>query len=518
MYLKALPETTIQRAQDKPEFLAYHPLTPIPSLPLLLPRSLVCIAGRVIEKSGVQRVDISDGEKSVPVAYLILRCHGDVVRINFWRETTSLLDTLATGGLIYLQGVAKQWPRGDVDSAQYVELRAVPRTKVVSCTPALEGTLADTPLDAAGAKDWSPRPITEKKDYSEEPATWMSLSIVDSVVASGHIRDLHQVFQVPSIFLEIGSSLTYYGCSKCGKGWREEASPSCNCGASRVELYRVKLGLRDSTGQLRATCFDTFENVVNVYKEAIGSTCDLAPKDFSTDEMASKLATHIAAVPFTARITVAADGWQEGMQATVHLLKPTFTTQGVLHPLTSVVRMGQGSGGCPPFPLADTTFDPGLGMTQAQGNVVECFRGLVAFMDDPVDNIADSRVQRVVRCVCAPDECTVSYNVELQGEEELLQRLGAFPKESVAHTILTWRTSELLSMISFMPVSTADCEFFRPFFQAEIRSYASDATSGRWLRTAMNGTPLRILDAASQANQTSPPSWKSRKIIVRNFE
>ena len=30
------------------------------------------------------------------------------------------------------------------------------------------------------------------------------------------------------------------------------------------------------------------------------------------------------------------------------------------------------------------------------------------------------------------------------------------------------------------------------FFQAEIRSYASDATSGHWLRTAMDGIPLRI--------------------------
>ena len=180
--------------------------------------------------------------------------------------------------------------------------------------------------------------------------------------------------------------------------------------------------------------------------------------------MANKLATHIAAVPFTARITVAADGWQEGMQATVHLLKPTFTPQGVQHPLTSVVRMGQGSGGCPPFPLAETTFAPGLGMTQAQGNVVECFRGLVAFIDDPIDNIADSRVQRVVRCVCAPDECATSYNVEFQGEEELLKRLVALPKESHAHAILAWRTPDLLSMISFMPVSPADCKFFRPFF------------------------------------------------------
>ena len=233
MYLKALPETMIQRAQDKPEFLAYHPLTPIPSLPLLLPRSLVCIAGRVIEKSSVQRVDTPDGQKSVPVAHLTLRCLDDVVRINFWRETTGLIEALQTGGFIYLQGVAKQWPRGDVDPAQFVELRAVPRTKVESCPPAIEETLADTPLVSAGANDWSPRPNMvdgrPKKDYSNEPATWMSLSILDSVCASGQIRDINEVFQVPSIFLEFGSSLTYYGCSKCSKAWREDFTMRLRC-------------------------------------------------------------------------------------------------------------------------------------------------------------------------------------------------------------------------------------------------------------------------------------------------
>ena len=92
----------------------------------------------------------------------------------------------------------------------------------------------------------------------------------------------------------------------------------------------------------------------------------------------------------------------------------------------------------------------------------------------------------------------------------MLKRLVALPKESHAHAILAWRTPDLLSMISFMPVSPADCKFFRPLFQAEIRSYASDATSGRWLRPAMDAnTPLRILDAASQANLTSPPMWKT---------
>ena len=46
------------------------------------------------------------------------------------------------------------------------------------------------------------------------------------------------------------------------------------------------------------------------------------------------------AVPFTVRLTVAADGWQKSMQATVHLLGPTFKPDGPLHPLKPVVHMG----------------------------------------------------------------------------------------------------------------------------------------------------------------------------------
>ena len=35
--------------QDNPAYLVHHPVTPISSLPLLPPRSLVCVAGRVVE-------------------------------------------------------------------------------------------------------------------------------------------------------------------------------------------------------------------------------------------------------------------------------------------------------------------------------------------------------------------------------------------------------------------------------------------------------------------------------------
>ena len=41
-------------------------------------------------------------------------------------------------------------------------------------------------------------------------------------MASKMIRDLDRVFEVPSVFLEFGSQLTYPGCGTCLKAWREE--------------------------------------------------------------------------------------------------------------------------------------------------------------------------------------------------------------------------------------------------------------------------------------------------------
>ena len=95
VFLKALPETTLERIQDEPAYLGYHPVTPIASLHLLPPRSSVCAAGRVVEKTEVRRVNTSDGETDV--ATLTLRSGDDAVRVHFWRETTRLLELAREG-------------------------------------------------------------------------------------------------------------------------------------------------------------------------------------------------------------------------------------------------------------------------------------------------------------------------------------------------------------------------------------------------------------------------------------
>ena len=479
MFLKALSDTTMERIEDKPEFLKYHPTTPISSLPLLAPRSLVCLAGRVVEPGNVQEVDTPDGDTGVPVAHLALRVSGDVIRVNFWRETASMVESLGKGDLTFLWGVAKQWPKDGEDSKTQVELRATARTRVLTCPEPLPDTLASTPADLSGAKIWSARLSKKIKDYADAEGTSMSLSVLEGLMASKVIRDLHRVFEVPSVFLEFGSQLTYPGCGTCLKAWREEGRTPCQCSAAqRVHLWRARLGLRDATGQVQAVCFKALESVVEVYGD-VSSDAEKAPEHFGSEEIAEHLASCVAAVPFTARITVAPDGYKEAMEATVQLLTPTFSTAGVKHPLKPVVQIGQAAGACPPFHLAQTAYSEGIGMTEAEGKAYESFRALVTFADDAVGLGADGCTAREVHCVFDAGEAALKYRLEADGDGSVAQALGSAEKRSSAHVLLAWRSTEVIGVIAMLPVPVESLAAFGNFFAREVELCKDSAARGR---------------------------------------
>ena len=514
MFLKAQAGTTMERIDPNVAFSSHHPVTPISSLPLLPARSLVCLAGRVVEAGEVAHVETPDGDTDVPVAHLVIRVSGDVVRINFWRETAALISDLKNGDFTFLWAVAKQYPKAGENNKSHVELRATARTKVMSCPEPLKSDLANTLTDLSGARVWSSRVSKERKDYVAAPGTWMSLSVLDAFCASKQIRDLDRVFEVPSVFLEFGSQLTYSGCNICSKAWRDESNRPCQCGeAKRVHLWRAKLGLRDATGHIQAVCFRAIESVVKVYEDASGDS-GKAPEHFSTDEMAQLLAIHVSAVPFTARITVAADGYKESMEATVQLLAPTFSITGVKHPLKPVVQMGQAAGACPPFRLRETAYAEGVGMTEAHGNAFESFRAFVTFVDDAAALSDDGRVSREVRCACdTAEEGTAKYSIQVEADDSKAKALADVAKGASAHILLAWTSTDTLGMIAMMPVPSDSCDSFCKFFSAEVRMCQDAAAASPSNSATVNDTPLRILTAAEQANVTSPPMWKARKTL-----
>ena len=148
-------------------------------------------------------------------------------------------------------------------------------------------------------------------------------------------------------------------------------------------------------------------------------------------------------------------------------------------------------------------------MTEALGSAFDCFRGYVRFVDGPVHSVVGGHVQRVISCVRGDEQ----YNVEVKGDAAQVERLARAPKGSHAHALLAWQDEDMLTLIAAMLVSAEHHEAFSKFFQAEASIYTSAATSDSAQRTAIEGTPLRILTAAVKANVTSPPMWKVLKTL-----
>ena len=84
-------------------------------------------------------------------------------------------------------------------------------------------------------------------------------------------------------------------------------------------------------------------------------------------------------------------------------------------------------------------------------------------------------------------------------------------KGTVIHAVLTWTSTESLSLTACMVIAEPH-EAFRQFFIRETDLHKASLEHGPSFRPEKDATPLRILSAATAANATSPPEWKVRKL------
>ena len=134
----------------------------------------------------------------------------------------------------------------------------------------------------------------------------------------------------------------------------------------------------------------------------------------------------------------------------------------------------------------------------------------VRFVDTPVQSVVGGHVQRRICCFRGH----LHYDVDFKGEAGLAERLAQAPKGSHAHALLAWQDTDKLNLIAAMLVSEEQKGVFGKFFRAEANIYTALATSDSAQRTAIEGTPLRQLTAAMQANVTSPPRWRAPKKVT----
>ena len=518
VYLKASHETTMEEIANVPDFLQYHPLTPIPSLPRLEPKALVCVAGRILLPAPeIAYVTTPEGETNVPVAHLILRAHSDIVKVSFWRDTAQLIEEacVEVGRLVMISFVAKQFPGKDMDPKRHASLRAMKRTSIADCPEPLRQSLESTPAGAEGATMWSPESM-QRRDYSTSKAEWMTLSVLESLCSRRQTREIQNVFQVPSVVLDVEGTPTYMACSKCQRAWADEAWPPCQCWPhgqvapeARRPRWRAKLVLRDGTASLKATCFGAFQAVAEIAANGAGVSAE--PEGWQDEAVVARAFAYVGAVPFTVLVTLAGDTWNEGLQATVQLIQETYDAAGVSHPMKTAVQLAPTEGACPPCMLSDTSFDAGIGLTVVYGIALQHFRAMVKVCDADVGitGSGGGGCVREISCAFGPGQ---TYTVEAS-EDDVGERLRTIAQGGYVHAVLAWGSPERLSMTAFVP-APIPIDGFQKFFSYEITLQAEAVRAGPSFTPAIADTPLRILSAAESANFTSPPSWKVRKTVA----
>ena len=517
VYLKALPDFVMEEIADVPAFLRYHPVTPIESLVRLEPKTLVCVAGRVVPPApAVTYVRTGEAEPDVPVAHVMLRAHGDVVKISFWRDTASKTNEagIAVGNLVMINGVAKQFPGKDMDPRRHVALRAVSRTVVSECPDSLREHLKSTPDTAEGATLWSPE-VHVRKDYEAVPSEWMTLSVLDALCKAGQVREILKVFQVPSVHIELEDAPTYMACSKCSKAWAEAAWPPCGCWSAasaeaRVPRWRGKIVMRDGTASLKATCFHAFQSIADIAAEEAGQDA-ATPEGWQSDTVVAKAMSYVCAVPLTVLVTLAGDAWATSMQATVQLVQKTFSDGRVSHPLKVPLHLTPTEGACPPCELSASSYDAGLGLTVVSNIALYCFRALVKVRDAGPAAAGDgdeAHGTRAVSCAFAADK---TYQV-LVRDDDVGLRLRELDQDAYVHAVLAWESSDRLCATAFV-LAPEPVESFKKFFAHEIALQTEAIDAGPSFPIAIGDTPSRMVSAAEQANTTSPPMWKVRKTI-----
>ena len=523
VYLKALPDTAFEPIADVPGFLAWHPVTPFPSVVALEPKTLLCVAGRVIPPAPVIAHVQLDGESDVPVASVTLRANDDVIKVGFWRDfATMAMDPLVrVGNIVLVSCVAKQYPGKDADPRRHAGLRAVTRTAISACPAELEKALENTPTTSDGAKIWSVE-SGQRRDYSNAKSEWMTLSVLDALLKTNHVRDIQQVFQIPSVHIEIEGLPTYMACSKCFKAWNDAAWPPCACypaatAEARKPRWRGKLVLRDGSASIQATCFDAFEVVADAAESEMGEDRRADVARWSEEAHVARAMSYVGAVPFTILVTLGGDAWGTGMQATVQLAQKTFSPgnqqveASVSHPMKVPVHLAPTEGACPPCELCDSSYDEALGLTVIGGIALNSFRALVKVADDPpeTDDAEDAADVRVISCAFSSDK---TYKVALR-DDDAGARLRITPRDAHLHAVLSWDSPDELVFNAFVQVPGA-FDKFKQFFRQEVLLHKDAIDAGPSFVPGLKDTPTKMLTAAQNTDATTPPAWKKRRSIA----
>ena len=489
----------IKKIDENPDWLTYHPLTTMTDLELLPDGMLVCVAGRIMPEQGrqPQKADRNIAGEQVSVTNAVIRNANDMIQMSAWRALADQLACLEVEKAYMFEGVRVFKDKSNKSECRYTQL-----TINEECCEQLSEIMEQTTaIDRAGAVMLSS--TGTRRDFSTATCQWWTLSMCRAICDPGQARSIKDPVLVPAVYITDVKSMTYTGCAKCKKAYREGAS-ACSCAPSSAEFWKADLVLTDHTAQQSVTIFDPLQELTDLFEE--GGT----PEDFKNEpEKVEEYHMNIMATPLTVLVTFDENAYLDKISVTVRKARPTvdFKSGKVHHPLTAMPRYTANCDAWPPTMLSETSFAPGIGMSRVHTGAVKAFRALVRFTDKPqgIKRPADQTTLKLSRtCTCClqnPDD-QLTYNLVQNGPLEVVSRLLSIKKDDCAHVVLAWRGTQHLTILAACTLDDREYSIFLKFFKRDLDIHKEMFTNSKHVITPeedSNNTPMKVCSANQEA-------------------
>ena len=534
----------VRQYEGSIKWLAYHPVTPLPSLQYVPHNTFVCVAGLVLSPGPVTSPHSIDGTEC-NVTNFFIRTHSEIVKVEAWRDTSAYAHQVASGQVHFFDSIKKIHP--DKGEQQVSVLRYQKSTRHHDAPPTLEKEIKDSTEDNhAGCTMISPIVSNasrgaEVRQYQLERAPWMTLSVVADIMKGGCLRSLKGVIQIPSVFIKPAQeNITYMACSECHRGVRVEedgrTTRFCQCVQNETcARFRTQLRLMDETHVMKGTIFDAMNTVVAIYADGDETKMHGSHYHGNTDNV-QDLSMAVEAIPFTILAALEENTYTTGLELSIKAIEPSFHIQPerIRHPLKAVLRsedklhaFGK-TFGCPPCALADTKFEEGAGVVVVPGGTTQMFRALLIVTDkqgttEPTETTARTeeaspavRCRRKVTCALQETAEPVTHILQSVGSLSFATKLLQPRKGEILHAIVTWRSQAELTLIAFATAADkeADAQLFKQFFakEVEIANMQETLSPVNIVRFGEEDTPCKKHKEAITAAEglVTPEQWSKR--------
>ena len=515
LYGKFIRGSRVEEVDTTDKWLAHHPITPLKSLQHVPEGRLVCVAGKLLPP-GIQVKTESIGNDNIDIAKWQIRQGDDMINCTAWRDLAQKPGEVEVGEVMFLEAIKK------VRNRNGFELRYISVTEQRACPDKVAEEIKDkTQEDTAdGATAWT-KPLARKRNYTEENAMWLSLSVCAKLL-EGAYCPLTSLAHCPSVLISTsGAGLTYLSCEDCPKGL-QDGSKTCGCKSSGTRpRWRCNLTLTDNTGQIQVTCFDAMEDVVKLFADDEEEKSK--PEYFhESEEHVKELMDFLGARPFTALLSFEEDKYHSSNTAMLRNLGPTYQKDSnqPRHPLKPILRCTGPWQTCPPCRVADTTFDEGSGVSIVPGGGVVSFRALLVVKDATGTTTRESDVSPIVtvtrrmQCALAGDTASL-LDVTVAGTLDHATKLQQPRKAETLLAIVSWRSEKEVSLLAWTEISKEEQAAISDHFakECDVHKTMFDETSSTSLREEdLQGSPKSLRSTAmSRSGEFATPEAFSKR-------